>query len=168
MTRTIIAALLALVLSPSLAVAQADSARTDSAKTDSPSSDSTKKAKAAPKPVATPSPIGAPRTLGTGECPPAAARDDADALRRFSSPRAHGPVPGAKPVLRDPTLRGRAVLAFEIDTLGRPDSSSVRVVDGDPYLLPTARSSVARWRFRPAELTPGCRVRARVTETVTF
>lgn len=60
------------------------------------------------------------------------------------------------------------MLAFEIDTLGRPDSSSVRVVDGDPYLLPTARSSVARWRFRPAELAPGCRVRARVTETVTF
>jgi len=74
----------------------------------------------------------------------------------------------ATPVLRDPSLRGRTTIAFEVDTLGRVDSTTVRIVDGDPYLLPTARSSVARWRFRPAELLPGCRVRARTSETVTF
>lgn len=168
MTRATLVALLALALAPTITLAQADSAKADSAKADSANVDSTKTRKPAPKPVPAPSQIGAPRTLGDGECPPAAARNDADALRRFSSPLARGPVAGAKPVLRDPTLRGRTTLAFEVDTLGRPDSTTVRILDGDPYLLPTARSSVARWRFRPAELMPGCRVRARATETVTF
>ena len=168
MTRATCLAALALALAPAMAAAQADSAKADSARTDSAHVDSTKTPKPAPKPVAAPAPTGAPRALGAGECPSAADRNDADALRRFSSPLARGPVAGAKPLRRDPTLRGRALLAFEVDTLGRPDSTTVRVVDGDPYLLPTARSSVARWRFRPAELMPGCRVRARVVETATF
>jgi hypothetical protein len=165
-----VAAIVLLLLVPARARAQADSARraVDSLPADSAAADSTRPApppkKAAPPPTA-PQPA---RPLGTGECPPASARNDADALRRFASPLAHGPVATAKPVLRDPTLRGRTTLAFEVDTLGRADSTTVRIVDGDPYLLPTARSSMARWRFRPAELQPGCPVRARATETVTF
>ena len=126
----------------------------------------------APPPKKATPPAAAPETparaLGVGECPPASARSSGDALRRFSSPTARGPQALAKPLLRDPTLRGRTTLAFEVDTLGRVDSSTVRILDGDTYLLPTARSSVARWRFRPAELLPGCRVRARTTETVSF
>jgi outer membrane biosynthesis protein TonB len=165
-----VAAFVLLLLVPARVRAQTDSARraVDSLPADSAAADSTRPApppkKAAPQPTA-PEPA---RALGVGECPPASARATGDALRRFSSPQAHGPVTLARPVLRDPTLRGRTTLAFEVDTLGRVDSTTVRIVDGDPYLLPTARSSVARWRFSPAELLPGCRVRARASETVTF
>jgi hypothetical protein len=176
MTRTTMLLLVAL-LAPAAARAQADSSRTDSTRTDSAkagaarpdsgAADSTRPAKPAPKPAAA-SPSAAPRALAAGECPSASERNQGDALLRFASPSAHGPVAQAKPLLRDPTLRGRTTLAFEVDTLGRADSTTVRIVDGDPYLLPTARSSVARWRFRPAELGPGCRVRARTTATVTF
>jgi outer membrane biosynthesis protein TonB len=170
--RTLTAAAIVLtLLAPASARAQADSARraADSLPGDSVSADSTKPA-AAPRKATPPTPTGeaAARPLGVGECPPASARASSDAMRRFSSPQARGPVKLAAPVLRDPTLRGRTTLAFEVDTLGRVDSTTVRIVDGDPYLLPTARSSVARWRFRPAELAPGCRVRARSSETVTF
>lgn len=171
MIRLLLAGSLALVaLLPTRVAAQADSARADSAKADSANIDSTRadstrrKSTAPPKTAAAP----APRALGAGECPAAASRVEGDALRRFAAPQARGPVALAKPVLRDPSLRGRATLALEVDTLGRADSATVRIVDGDPYLLPTARSSVARWRFRPAELLPGCRVRARTLETVTF
>jgi len=150
--------------------AQADSAKADSAKADSAGIDSNRASKPAPKPAAAPTPVQnvTPRALAAGECPPAAARNDGDALRLFSSPTARGPSARTKPLLKDPTLRGPVTLAFEVDTLGLPDSTSVRLVDGDPYLLSTARSSVARWRYRPAELMPGCRVRARTLETVTF
>jgi outer membrane biosynthesis protein TonB len=165
------AAIVLALLAPRSARAQADSARpaADSLPRDSVTADSTRPA-AAPR-KATPSvPTGgaAARPLGAGECPPASARASGDAMRRFSSPQSRGPVKLATPVLRDPSLRGRTTLAFEVDTLGRVDSTTVRIVEGDPYLLPTARSSVARWRFRPAELLPGCRVRARSSETVTF
>lgn len=167
--RALDAALIMLVLLlPSRLPAQADSARraADSVAADSTRADSQPKPKkAAPPPVA---PAPAVRTLGAGECPPASSRAEGDALRRFAAPLARPPVALAKPVLRDPSLRGRTTLALEVDTLGRADSTSVRILDGDPYLLPTARSSVARWRFRPAELLPGCPVRARTIETVTF
>jgi hypothetical protein len=167
---------LLILLSPVAVQAQADSARrtadsvrADSARGDTVAADSVRPdsqpKKAAPPPAA-PEPVV--RTLAAGECPPPGARADGDALHRFSSPQARGPVALSKPLLRDPTLRGRTTLALEVDTLGRADSNSVRIVDGDQYLLPTARSSVARWRFRPAELLPGCRVRARTVETVTF
>jgi outer membrane biosynthesis protein TonB len=165
------AAIVLMLLVPARVRAQVDSARraVDSLPRDSAISDSTRPAPA-PKKATPPSPAAEPaaRPLGVGECPPASARGAGDAMRRFSSPQARGPVKLATPVLRDPSLRGRTTIAFEVDTLGRVDSTTVRIVDGDPYLLPTARSSVARWRFRPAELLPGCRVRARTTETVTF
>jgi hypothetical protein len=169
MTRTHVLAL-AFLLVPGIVQAQADSARADSAKADSAGVDSLRPAKPAKKPAAAaPAPAAPPsRSLAAGECPSPAERNDADALRRFQAPTARGPVAVARPLLRDPTLRGRTTLAFEIDTLGRADSSTVRIVDGDPYLLPTARSSAARWRYRPAELMPGCRVRARAVETVVF
>jgi hypothetical protein len=167
--RALVALLIVLVsLLPSRVQAQADSARraADSVAADSAQADSqpTPK-KAAPPPVP---PAPAVRTLGAGECPPASARTQGDALRRFAAPQARPPAALAKPVLRDPSLRGRTTLALEVDTLGRADSTTVRILDGDPYLLPTARSSVAKWRFRPAELLPGCPVRARTIETVTF
>ena len=166
-----VAAMLVTLLAPASARAQADSARraVDSLPADSATADSARPA-AAPRKATPPAPASEPaaRPLGAGECPPASARTTGDAMRRFSSPQARGPVKLATPVLRDPSLRGRTTLAFEVDTLGRVDSTTVRIVEGDPYLLPTARSSVARWRFRPAELLPGCRVRARTTETVTF
>lgn len=166
-----VAAVVLLLLLPTRVQAQADSARraADGPPADSAATDSTRPVpppkKAAPMPSASEPPA---RALGVGECPPASARSTGDALRRFSSPTARGPAVLAKPALRDPTLRGRTTIAFEVDTLGRVDSTTVRIVEGDPYLLPTARSSVARWRFRPAELLPGCPVRARTTETVTF
>ena len=163
-------AIVLMLLAPGHLRAQADSARraVDSLPRDSATADSTRPA-AAPRKAVPPSPATEPaRPLGVGECPPASARVAGDAMRRFSAPQAHGPVKLATPVLRDPSLRGRTTIVFEVDTLGRVDSTTVRIVDGDPYLLPTARSSVARWRFRPAELLPGCRVRARTTETVTF
>ncbi|HEX5819722.1 MAG TPA: hypothetical protein VFY20_12625 [Gemmatimonadales bacterium] len=156
-----------MLLLPSRGQAQADSARraADSLPADSARADSQPAPKKAAPPAA---PAPAVRTLGAGECPPAGARAQGDALHRFAAPRARPPVALATPVLRDPSLRGRTTLALEVDTLGRADSTTVRIVDGDPYLLPTARSSVARWRFRPAELLPGCPVRARTIETVTF
>jgi outer membrane biosynthesis protein TonB len=166
-----VAAMLVTLLAPATARAQADSARrsVDSLPADSATADSARPA-AAPRKATPPTPATEPaaRPLGPGECPPASARNGGDAMRRFASPQARGPVKLATPVLRDPSLRGRTTLAFEVDTLGRVDSTTVRIVEGDPYLLPTARSSVARWRFRPAELLPGCRIRARTTETVTF
>ena len=149
--------------------ARGDSARPDSARRDSTPPDSTRpdsqRKPAARPPAAVEPPV---HTLAAGECPSAVERSVGDALRRFAAPQARRPVALAKPVLRDPSLRGRTTIALEVDTLGRADSSTVRIVEGDSYLLPTARSSVARWRFRPAELHPGCRVRARTIETVTF
>ena len=149
---------------------KAAAAKTDSAKVDSASIDTTRAPR--PKPKPTPAPPAEPtvgvRTLAAGECPPAVERATGDALRRFAAPAARGPAVRSRRMLRDPTLRGRATLVFEVDTAGRADSATVSIVDGDPYLLPTARSSVALWRFRPAELLPGCPVRARTMETVTF
>jgi len=174
----------ALLILPMRAWAQADSARPDSARSDSVGPDSARRDAARPdsvrpdsarpdsqrKPAARPPAAAEPQvhTLAAGECPSAAERAVGDALRRFAAPQARPPVAVAKPVLRDPSLRGRTTIAVEVDTLGRADSSTVRIVEGDAYLLPTARSSVARWRFRPAELHPGCRVRARTIESVTF
>ena len=174
-----VAVITLLMFLPVRARAQADSVRPDSAPRDSARPDSATRDAGRPdsarpdsqrKPAARPPVAAEPpvHTLAAGECPSAVERSVGDALRRFAAPQARRPVALAKPVLKDPSLRGRTTIALEVDTLGRADSSTVRILEGDSYLLPTARSSVVRWRFRPAELHPGCRVRARTVETVTF
>jgi outer membrane biosynthesis protein TonB len=136
--------------------------RADSAPPDSARRRPRKSAPPAAEPAAAPAPPP------PGICAPPEQRASAATPWRFDAPDARRPVAVSTPVLRDPTLRGAATLAFEVDTLGRVDTATVRITDGDPYLLPTARASAARWRFRPALLLEGCPVRARASRTVRF
>ncbi|HEX5634883.1 MAG TPA: energy transducer TonB, partial [Gemmatimonadales bacterium] len=150
------------------AAQRADSAVRDSAgRADSTPADTTRRRRRKPAPAAAET-LATPVPPPPGTCAPPDQRASAATPWRFDGPDARRPVALATPVLRDPTLRGPATLAFEVDTLGRVDTATVRITDGDPYLLPTARASAARWRFRPALLLEGCPVRARASRTVQF
>ena len=50
------------------------------------------------------------------------------------------------------------LVSFVVDTLGRPDSTTYRVIrDVEPGLAEEGRAMVAKWRYRPAQLS-GCAV----------
>lgn len=60
-------------------------------------------------------------------------------------------VPGAP-------LRRATLVSFIVDSTGRPDPASYKVIrDVDPGVADEGRSLVARWRYRPAHLR-GCAV----------
>ncbi len=78
------------------------------------------------------------------------------------------PVPKYPPVLREIGLSGRVVLQFIVDTAGRVDSASIRVMESSNggFEAP-ARESVAAAVFRPARLGPKP-VRQRAQQPVRF
>jgi TonB family protein len=77
------------------------------------------------------------------------------------------PIPIYPPVLREIGLSGRVVLQF-IDTTGRVDSASIRVMEStNGGFEAPARESVAAAGFYPARLGPQ-RVRQRAEQPVRF
>jgi TonB family protein len=78
------------------------------------------------------------------------------------------PIPKYPPVLREIGLSGRVVLQFVVDTTGRVDSASIRVMEStnDGFEAP-ARESVAAAVFHPARLGPQP-VRQRARQPVRF
>jgi TonB family protein len=78
------------------------------------------------------------------------------------------PIPKYPPVLREIGLSGRVVLQFIVDTTGRVDSASIRVMEStnDGFEAP-ARESVAAAVFHPARLGPQP-VRQRARQPVRF
>lgn len=58
-------------------------------------------------------------------------------------------LPGTPP-------RQATLVSFIVDTLGRPDTSSYKVIrDVEPGVAQEGRAVFARWRFRPAQIR-GC------------
>lgn len=78
------------------------------------------------------------------------------------------PIPKYPPVLREIGLSGRVVFQFIVDTTGRVESSSTRVIEStnDGFEAP-ARESVAAAVFHPACLGPHL-VRQRTEQPVRF
>ena len=61
-----------------------------------------------------------------------------------------------------PVQNARDSVAFVVDTLGVPDTGTIRILpQRDSLLASRARADVGRWRFTPA-IASGCRVRQRV------
>lgn len=61
--------------------------------------------------------------------------------------------------LRESDIEGDVLVEFNVDTLGRADMKSLRVLKSShPDFTPAVREALQRMRFSPAELD-GCRVR---------
>src|SRR3954471_2609035 len=61
-----------------------------------------------------------------------------------------GPV--YPPKLRNERVQGQAIVLFVIDTLGRPDMSTFKVISTDhPLFADAAKTAVRNTRFTPAE-----------------
>jgi len=78
------------------------------------------------------------------------------------------PIPKYPPLLREIRLSGRVVLQFIVDTTGRVESASIRVIEStNDGFEPPARESVAAAVFHPARLGPR-HVRQRTEQPVRF
>jgi len=62
------------------------------------------------------------------------------------------PVPGYPALLERSGIEGRVLVEFVVDTLGRPDMKSVKVLESSNELfVQSLESALPRWRFYPAE-----------------
>lgn len=91
-------------------------------------------------------------------CPPAAARPffefQVERPATFIPDTTVSPYPA--PQQPGTPIRGGTLVSFVVDTLGRPDSLSYKIIrDVEPGLAQEGRSVVARWRYRPAQIR-GC------------
>ena len=82
------------------------------------------------------------------------------------------PLPGPRPTYPGPLsaahVQGNAGVEFVVDTLGRPEPASFRVVEtSNPLFADAVREALPGMRFRPAELH-GRRVRQRVQQPSGF
>jgi len=83
---------------------------------------------------------------GSGE-PRFAFQVDKPAMARDGNP-----VPGYPALLERSGIEGRVLVEFVVDTLGRPDMKSVKVLESSNELFVQAlESALPRWRFYPAE-----------------
>ena len=65
------------------------------------------------------------------------------------------PIPKYPPLLREIGLSSRVVLQFIVDTTGRVDSASIRVIESThDGFEPPARESVAAAVFHPRDSAP--------------
>ena len=94
------------------------------------------------------------------------AREEAAANPRLDVDRVPTPVRMQPPPIRTPVPRtalrrdGSSTLRVEVlvDTLGKPDMSTFRVIESTSAWLTTgARTAIAQWTFEPA-LRYGCKV----------
>jgi hypothetical protein len=105
---------------------------------------------------------GMEQPVKAGDCPEArrraAAKPDLD-VDRIPAPVAMKPRPltDVPPDVFGP--KGAVIKAdVIIDTLGRPDMKTFRVVaSSHPWLSANVRSTIGKWKFTPAELA-GCKV----------
>lgn len=90
---------------------------------------------------------------------------DAPAYQRPSTcrmPRDRHPMENGRPI------SGRTLFAFVVDTLGRPDTRSVEVLQAEPEVLAErARAMALSCQWVPAE-HGGRKVRVRVTVPISF
>jgi hypothetical protein len=78
-------------------------------------------------------------------------------------------VPGGFPRHQRGPVGGEVLMQFVVNVAGVPELSTFKVLKAsDPNLEPHARALVARVRFDPAELVPGCPVRQLVQEVFEF
>lgn len=73
--------------------------------------------------------------------------------------------------LRRKGIKGSVLVAFVLDTLGRPERSTVRVLSAsDPGFIDAALDVVLGSRYRPARLkvTPGRAIRVKINQPVHF
>ena len=107
-------------------------------------------------------------------CPPQVVADaDSSARYVFSSLEVERPVRLARqfdasaPVVVG--LQGMARVGFVVDTLGRPEPESVKVLSiTDERLRPHVEAALARLPLAPAEHRPGCRVRQSTMDVIFF
>lgn len=79
-----------------------------------------------------------------------------------------GPAPQYPALLRAARIDGRVRLEFVVDTLGRPERPTLRVIDATHQaFVPEARRAILGSRYRPGRLR-GRRVRVLVSQVVEF
>lgn len=99
-----------------------------------------------------------------GDCPEALRRTAADPaahVDRLPTPRALVPAPLPSASMPDDVRRAKynaVKITVLIDTLGRPDMRTFKVVrTTHPWLATSVKSAVGKWKFEPAQLA-GCKV----------
>lgn len=104
--------------------------------------------------VCTIAPLGTTRSLPTPDCTPTATpyfEFQVEFRAAFIGDSAVSPRPSA----RREAIAGNelALVQFIVDTLGRPDSTSFKVLSARDVALPDdARRVLTQWRYRPARI----------------
>lgn len=112
-----------------------------------------------------PAPAPAPAAAVTDGCPTTVANflalPDSTPVTKVAEPIKMEPRPLRPPYPRNLFGRnGKASVEVTVfvDTLGKPDMSTFKVIESThPWLAQNLKSSIAKWRFRPAEVN-GCKV----------
>lgn len=74
-------------------------------------------------------------------------------VERIAAPRPGNPVPAYPEILRRAHVEGRVVARFVVDTSGRIEMASVRILHEDhPLFTAAVRATLPRLRFSPARL----------------
>ncbi len=102
--------------------------------------------------------------VAQGDCPEALRRASARAdahVDRLPTPRSLVPAPLPSASMPDEVRHARynaVKVTVLVDTLGRPDMRTFRVVKTThPWLASSVKTAVAKWKFEPAQLA-GCKV----------
>ena len=117
-------------------------------------------------------PSGPPDILGAEACAPNAptleSAVDSTEVDKRAIPRPGGPYPQYPRELRERIIEGMVRLLFVVDTLGRAEMCTVRVmVSTDPIFTHSVLDVLPRMRFFPAEQA-GRKVRQRLELPVEF
>lgn len=113
------------------------------------------------------------RQPGIGPAGPATGRPGtgvhaAGAVDRMVVPSPENPAPGYPRALRSAALEGAVVVVFVVDSSGRVEDGSVRVLEAThPQFADAVRRWLPRTRYVPAEIR-GTRVRQLVQQRVEF
>jgi protein TonB len=79
-----------------------------------------------------------------------------------------GPQPRYPDLLRQAGIDGRVLLEFVVDTVGRVERGSVKVLSSTNQLFEQpARDAISQWTFRPGKIS-GHAVRVRVQQPINF